>query len=127
MITGGHDGRIIVWDVTRGIVLHKHLNRVMKRFAGNPDVAGGRMGALGEQVDDAHDWLDEADREEQEIFDIYDAKVSPLGNMIAATDSAGHLVLLAYGDSDAYSKTPDEQFFHNDYQGLLFFCLKPVQ
>ena len=142
MITGGHDGRVLMWDVHEGVVLHKHLNRPVERFVGSPDastrvttrlrsrrvrtdstenVRGTGGGAGGGGTREPTRVQDDVDM--REVYDVYDAKVSPLGDRIAATDSAGHLLLFAYGDEDAYSQTPDEQFFHNDYQGPLSLSL----
>lgn len=48
-----------------------------------------------------------------------DAKWSPDGNSIAATDMFGTVNIYGRGPGTAYSKTPDEQFFHTDYRPLM--------
>lgn len=51
---------------------------------------------------------------------IFDAKWSPDGNMIAATDSHGHILMFGYGSGhERLSLLPKELFFHTDYRPLI--------
>lgn len=51
---------------------------------------------------------------------VFDAKWSPDGMMIAATDSHGHILMYGYGSGHARLKTlPTELFFHTDYRPLI--------
>lgn len=50
---------------------------------------------------------------------MFDAKWSPLSDLLAATDSHGHLSLFGFGGDDNYKKVPSEQFFHTDYRPLM--------
>ena len=50
---------------------------------------------------------------------VYDAKWSPDGTTICATDSHGHLLFFGHGSSDKYDKNPNELFFHTDFRPLL--------
>lgn len=51
---------------------------------------------------------------------LYDAKWSPDGTMIAATDSHGHLLMYGFGDGHKRLKElPPELFFHTDYRPLI--------
>ncbi|KAL2733024.1 PH-interacting protein [Vespula maculifrons] len=51
---------------------------------------------------------------------VFDAKWSPDGTMIAATDSHGHLLMYGFGSGVEKLKiVPKELFFHTDYRPLL--------
>ncbi|XP_054726598.1 bromodomain and WD repeat-containing protein 3 [Anastrepha obliqua] len=51
---------------------------------------------------------------------VFDAKWSPDGTMIAATDSHGHLLIYGLGiGPDKYKLLPNELFFHTDYRPLM--------
>ncbi|XP_015116795.1 bromodomain and WD repeat-containing protein 3 [Diachasma alloeum] len=51
---------------------------------------------------------------------VFDAKWSPDGTMLAATDSHGHLLMYGFGNvSDKLKKIPKELFFHTDYRPLI--------
>ncbi|XP_046806773.1 bromodomain and WD repeat-containing protein 3 isoform X1 [Lucilia cuprina] len=51
---------------------------------------------------------------------VFDAKWSPDGTMIAATDSHGHILIFGLGvTTDRYKILPNELFFHTDYRPLL--------
>ncbi|XP_065082304.1 PH-interacting protein [Ochlerotatus camptorhynchus] len=51
---------------------------------------------------------------------IFDAKWSPDGNMIAATDSHGHILMFGYGSGhERLKQLPKELFFHTDYRPLI--------
>lgn len=51
---------------------------------------------------------------------IFDAKWSPDGTAIAATDSHGHILLYGFGSGHARLKEiPKELFFHTDYRPLI--------
>ncbi|XP_052896754.1 bromodomain and WD repeat-containing protein 3 [Anopheles moucheti] len=51
---------------------------------------------------------------------IYDAKWSPDGMMIAATDSHGHILMFGYGSGhEKLKQLPQELFFHTDYRPLI--------
>ncbi|XP_076257590.1 bromodomain and WD repeat-containing protein [Rhynchophorus ferrugineus] len=50
---------------------------------------------------------------------IYDAKWSPDGTLIAASDSYGHILTFGFGIGNAfYEQLPKELFFHTDYRPL---------
>lgn len=50
---------------------------------------------------------------------VFDAKWSPDGTMIAATDSHGHILMFGFGSGHARLKQlPTELFFHTDYRPL---------
>ncbi|KAF5287129.1 hypothetical protein FQA39_LY16052 [Lamprigera yunnana] len=51
---------------------------------------------------------------------VFDAKWSPDGTMIAATDSHGHILMFGFGHGNTLLKTlPLELFFHTDYRPLV--------
>ncbi|KAJ6635022.1 Bromodomain and WD repeat-containing protein 1 [Pseudolycoriella hygida] len=51
---------------------------------------------------------------------IFDAKWSPDGSMIAATDSHGHILMYGFGSGHPRLKLmPKELFFHTDYRPLI--------
>ncbi|CAB0045267.1 unnamed protein product [Trichogramma brassicae] len=51
---------------------------------------------------------------------IFDAKWSPDGTMLAATDSHGHLIMYGFGSMAEKQKlVPKELFFHTDYRPLI--------
>ncbi|XP_055603175.1 bromodomain and WD repeat-containing protein 3-like [Uranotaenia lowii] len=51
---------------------------------------------------------------------IFDAKWSPDGTMIAATDSHGHILMFGYGSGhERLKQMPKELFFHTDYRPLI--------
>jgi hypothetical protein len=50
---------------------------------------------------------------------VFDAKWSPDGTAICATDSHGHLHFIGHGSADRYDSLPTEVFFHTDYRPLL--------
>lgn len=51
---------------------------------------------------------------------IYDAKWSPDGSMVAATDSHGHILMFGFGSGHEKLKVlPKELFFHTDYRPLI--------
>lgn len=51
---------------------------------------------------------------------VFDAKWSPDGSMIAATDSHGHILMYGFGSGHQRLKLlPKELFFHTDYRPLM--------
>ncbi|XP_018327576.1 bromodomain and WD repeat-containing protein 3 isoform X2 [Agrilus planipennis] len=51
---------------------------------------------------------------------VFDAKWSPDGTMIAATDSHGHITIFGFGNGHSLFKVlPEELFFHTDYRPLV--------
>lgn len=51
---------------------------------------------------------------------IFDAKWSPDGTIIAATDSHGHILMFGFGSGHSRLQTmPKELFFHTDYRPLI--------
>ncbi|XP_046404459.1 bromodomain and WD repeat-containing protein 3-like isoform X2 [Ischnura elegans] len=50
---------------------------------------------------------------------VFDAKWSPDGQSMAATDSHGHLLLFGFGSNERFRKLPKEMFFHTDYRPLV--------
>ncbi|XP_039288557.1 bromodomain and WD repeat-containing protein 3 isoform X2 [Nilaparvata lugens] len=85
LLSAGHDGLILVWDLHSGAQLASFLNSVDTQNTGA----------------------------------VFDAKWSPDGTMVAATDSHGHILLFGLGFvSDRIKKLPKELFFHTDYRPL---------
>ncbi|XP_075227824.1 bromodomain and WD repeat-containing protein isoform X2 [Lycorma delicatula] len=86
LLSAGHDGLILLWDLQTGSQLASFQNTV--------DNSG--HGA------------------------VFDAKWSPDGSMMAATDSHGHILLFGLGFvNDKIKKLPKEIFFHTDYRPLV--------
>lgn len=51
---------------------------------------------------------------------VFDAKWSPDGTMIGATDSHGHLLMFGFGSGhERMKKLPTELFFHTDYRPVI--------
>ncbi|XP_017866897.1 PREDICTED: PH-interacting protein isoform X2 [Drosophila arizonae] len=51
---------------------------------------------------------------------VFDAKWSPDGTMIAATDSHGHMLIFGLGiGTEKYKLLPTELFFHTDFRPLI--------
>ncbi|EEZ97170.1 Bromodomain and WD repeat-containing protein 3-like Protein [Tribolium castaneum] len=51
---------------------------------------------------------------------IFDVKWSPDGNVVAASDSHGHLLIFGFGTGDSlFEQLPKELFFHTDYRPLV--------
>lgn len=50
---------------------------------------------------------------------VYDAKWSPDGLSVAASDSHGHLLFVGHGSTEKFDRLPVELFFHTDYRPLL--------
>ncbi|XP_044740544.1 bromodomain and WD repeat-containing protein 3 isoform X3 [Chrysoperla carnea] len=50
---------------------------------------------------------------------VFDAKWSPDGNSIAATDSHGHILMFGFGSNERMKSLPKELFFHTDYRPLM--------
>jgi hypothetical protein len=50
---------------------------------------------------------------------VFDAKWSPDGTTICASDSHGQLHFIGHGSSERFEKFPAELFFHTDYRPLL--------
>ncbi len=89
LLSSAHDGQIMIWDLDTGRALFKHKNMVEEN---------------GQQRGHAA---------------IYDAKWSPDGLAVAASDSHGHLLFIGHGSSEPYDRLPMELFFHTDYRPLL--------
>ena len=68
LLSAGHDGRLLIWDLAKGEVLKSFLNFI----------EGQGHGA------------------------VFDAKWSPSGSTIAATDSHGHLSIYGLGNNTYY-------------------------
>ncbi|XP_074595391.1 bromodomain and WD repeat-containing protein [Brevipalpus obovatus] len=85
-LSGGHDGKIILWDVYTGKSVSVFCNQIDGQGPGS----------------------------------IYDCKFSPDGQMIASTDSHGHLAIYGFGSfHKRYEIVPDHVFFHTDYRPLV--------
>ncbi len=89
LLSSAHDGQIRVWDLERGEALFKHKNIV------------------------------EENGQERGHAAVYDAKWSPDGLSVAASDSHGHLLFIGHGSTEPYDRLPVELFFHTDYRPLL--------
>ncbi|XP_029164784.1 PH-interacting protein isoform X2 [Nylanderia fulva] len=86
ILSAGHDGQLIIWDVLNSESIACFQNSV----------------------------------EGQGNCAIFDAKWSPDGTMLAATDSNGHLLMYGFGSGAEKLKTiPKELFFHTDYRPLI--------
>ncbi|KAH0540030.1 hypothetical protein KQX54_011392, partial [Cotesia glomerata] len=86
ILSAGHDGQLIVWDV-----LNSEPIACFQNF-----IEGQGNGA------------------------VFDAKWSPDGTMLAATDSHGHLLMYGFGSGVEKLKIiPKELFFHTDYRPLI--------
>lgn len=78
LISAGHDGKMIIWDVKDGISLASFANLIDGQGHGG----------------------------------LFDAKWSPDGTMVAATDSHGHMLMYGFGDGHKRLKElPPELFF----------------
>ncbi|XP_066145385.1 PH-interacting protein isoform X1 [Euwallacea fornicatus] len=86
ILSAGHDGQLLIWDINRGEILFKYLNTI----------EGQGYGA------------------------IFDAKWSPDGCTISASDSHGDILTFGFGSgSPFYQQLPKELFFHTDYRPLV--------
>lgn len=86
ILSAGHDGQLIIWDVLNIESIACFQNSV----------------------------------EGQGNCAIFDAKWSPDGTMLAATDSNGHLLMFGFGSGAEKLKIiPTELFFHTDYRPLI--------
>ncbi len=89
LLSSAHDGQIMVWDLASGEYLFKHKNLV------------------------------EENGQERGHAAVYDAKWSPDGLSVAASDSHGQILFVGHGSSEPYDRLPVELFFHTDYRPLL--------
>lgn len=89
-VSADHNGLVKLWDLIEGKELKTYSNLVTSPETGEGIRAG-----------------------------IYDIKFSPDGNMMAATDSYGYLILFGTGSGDIYKDLPEQMFFHTDYRGLI--------
>ncbi|XP_011687322.1 PREDICTED: PH-interacting protein isoform X3 [Wasmannia auropunctata] len=86
ILSAGHDGQLIIWDV-----LNTEPMVCFQNFV-----------------------------EGQGNCAVFDAKWSPDGTRLAATDSNGHLLMYGFGCSVEKLKiVPKELFFHTDYRPLI--------
>ncbi|KAK7871917.1 hypothetical protein R5R35_009722 [Gryllus longicercus] len=86
LLSAGHDGLIIIWDIISGTMNTSYQNTI----------EGQGHGA------------------------VFDAKWSPDGTMMAASDSHGHILIFGFGSgSEHFGKLPSELFFHTDYRPLI--------
>ncbi|KAL1131749.1 hypothetical protein AAG570_011362, partial [Ranatra chinensis] len=86
LLSAGHDGVVIFWDLLTGEQLSTYQNYI----------EGQGNGA------------------------VFDAKWSPDGTMVAATDSHGHILLFGLAMyNDKIKSIPKELFFHTDYRPLI--------
>jgi bromodomain and WD repeat domain-containing protein 1/3 len=86
LLSAGHDGQILLWDIYKGEKLASFMNTIEGQGHGG----------------------------------IFDAKWSPDGTMIAATDSHGHMLMFGIGSGHKLLKEmPKELFFHTDYRPLV--------
>ncbi|XP_011162535.1 PH-interacting protein isoform X2 [Solenopsis invicta] len=86
ILSAGHDGQLIIWDV-----LNTEPMICFQNFV-----------------------------EGQGNCAIFDAKWSPSGTKLAATDSNGHLLMFGFGcGGEKLKNIPKELFFHTDYRPLI--------
>ncbi|CAI9738520.1 PH-interacting protein-like isoform X2 [Octopus vulgaris] len=85
LLSAGHDGNIILWNLNTGKKMKSYFNMI----------EGQGHGA------------------------VFDTKFSPDGQVFAATDSHGHLLLFGFGSHERHKKVPMEVFFHTDYRPLI--------
>ncbi|XP_049806710.1 PH-interacting protein [Schistocerca nitens] len=129
VITAVSDYSIKVWNSSTGAlvqVLRGHKDEVFvleaHPFEANILLSAGHDGQLiiwdiiaGTQVISFQNSI-----EGQGHGALFDAKWSPDGTMLAASDSHGHLLVYGFGrGSDRFHKLPKEMFFHTDYRPLI--------
>ncbi|KAL5289713.1 BRWD3 family protein [Megaselia abdita] len=129
VITAVNDFTVKIWDSNTGLlhkVLRGHTDELFV-LESNPIeeyilLSAGHDGLLFlwdiDKGIDLVDFKNEIDGQGQ--GSVFDAKWSPDGSMIAATDSHGHILLYGLGyNQEKYKNVPKELFFHTDYRPLL--------
>ncbi|XP_062510721.1 bromodomain and WD repeat-containing protein 3-like isoform X2 [Corticium candelabrum] len=89
LLTAGHDGRIILWNIETGVKLKEFENK----YDSDVGVSGGAA--------------------------LLEGKSSADGLTYVLTDCQGSLSIYGFGSSQEYMKVPDHQFFHTDYRPLI--------
>ncbi|QQP48736.1 Uncharacterized protein FKW44_009145, partial [Caligus rogercresseyi] len=89
LLSAAHDGKILLWNL--------ETHECIMEFNNNNN----------------------ASVPSEESAALYDAKWTPDGTGVVATDSLGHLLILGHGSSESFAGLPKELFFHTDYRPLL--------
>ncbi|CAB3373121.1 Hypothetical predicted protein [Cloeon dipterum] len=127
VVTASNDLILRVWEAATGNLVHclkSHTEElfVLERhpICQNLMLSAGHDGQIniwdvtkGEKIKSFQNLIDG-----QGYGAVYDAKWSPDGNMIAATDSHGHLLVFSLSENEQYKKLPKDMFFHTDYRPL---------
>ncbi|XP_063869262.1 PH-interacting protein-like isoform X2 [Scylla paramamosain] len=128
VITASTDKRLRVWDSQTG-----ELKQILRGHEDNAYVIEAHPHEARLLLTAAHDgqliiwdivtgelvWSFKNTIEGQGHGALFDAKWSPDGFSIAATDSHGHLILLSITNSERFKQIPKELFFHTDYRPLM--------
>jgi WD40 repeat protein len=132
LLTAGHDGYIILWNLTVGKVVKKFYNSVSKKFLINTNrsffkilkqlqmtrwVSERKIGIQTKYC--IFNMFKHFQLEGQGHGAVFDCKFSPDGEKFATTDSHGHLAIYGFGSNEPYQKVC--LHFHslyNGYQGL---------
>ncbi|KAK8727619.1 hypothetical protein OTU49_009654, partial [Cherax quadricarinatus] len=128
VITASNDKWLRVWDSTTG-----ELKHILQGHEDNAYVIEAHPHEPRLIISAAHDgqlmiwdiftgalvWSFKNTIEGQGYGALFDAKWSPDGFTIAATDSHGHLILFGIGHNEKYQQIPKELFFHTDYRPLM--------
>ncbi|XP_045122866.1 bromodomain and WD repeat-containing protein 3-like isoform X2 [Portunus trituberculatus] len=128
VITASTDKRLRVWDSQTG-----ELKQILRGHEDNAYVIEAHPHEARLLLTAAHDgqliiwdvvtgelvWSFKNTIEGQGHGALFDAKWSPDGFSIAATDSHGHLILFSITNSERFKQIPKELFFHTDYRPLM--------
>uniref|UniRef100_A0A0K8SSX6 BRWD/PHIP N-terminal domain-containing protein n=2 Tax=Lygus hesperus TaxID=30085 RepID=A0A0K8SSX6_LYGHE len=129
LITSVNDNTIKIWNPINGRLLnilkiHKDEVYVLENHPDNPRVmlSAGHDGAVhlwdivtGEILSSYQNHI-----EGQGNGAVFDAKWSPDGSMIAATDAHGHILIFGMAPlSEKMKDVPRELFFHTDYRPII--------
>ena len=96
IMTAGYDGKIILWDIERGVSL--------REFA--PFNAFFREENMRRELG-------------SQPFEIVDGFFSPDGNEITVSDTCGHIYLISNANDAKFAWAPYQQFFKGEYMQLI--------